>query len=142
VLVAIFLIQRRYATDPLWPKPCPAAERTADVKWHSHKSNVILADFAHVFEIRRLQKCADPTPVGSATTLKTTDFRLILDGISRLEPQLLDTANILLPLCRGYSGFVALGFHALVFAQVGKRPAVFPAVRGVLLIKRHGAGAY
>ena len=79
-----------------------------------------------------------PGPMRRASSLEATDVALVLDGVGRLQSQLLDPLFLLLGVGRGNGGLVALILHPFVLAQVRKVSGMLPMVRSVLLVERHG----
>jgi len=108
-----------------------------NVERHTYESDVVLADLAHVFEIRRFQKRIDARPVRQLAALKATDLALVLNGVNTFEPELLPAADFFFPLRRGKRRLFLQCLHALQALEVGQCAIVFAMFGCVPVIESH-----
>src|ERR1700737_2098188 len=75
--------------------------------------------------------------MGQLSTLETTDFGFVFDGIRALEAKLFSAPHLGFPLC-GRQGRLRLErFHALEAGVVGQGAFVLTMIGGVPVIKSH-----
>ncbi len=136
-LEVIGRVQRRNAANALWTEARAGAIGSPDVERDAQKRNVVLADLAHVFEIRRFEKRVDAGPVRQLAPLEATDLGFVFDGVHAFETELLAAADFFLPLAVRDGVLFLQGAHAFELAEVWERPRVFAVVGRVAFVKGH-----
>ncbi len=88
-------VERRNPPDSLRTEARAGAIGGADIERHAQESHVVVADFAHVFQIGRLQKRIDAGPMRQLAALEATDLGFVFDGIDALQAELFAAADFL-----------------------------------------------
>ena len=130
-------VQRRDPANPLRPEARSGAVGGPDIEGHAQERHVVLADLAHILEIRRLEERIDAGPMRQLSALEATDLGLVLDGVHALEAELLSAADLLLPLPERDLFFFSQGSHSLQFLEIGESAGVFAMAWCVGFVEGH-----
>ena len=99
-------VKRRDAPDALRAEAGAGAVGGADIERRADEGYIVLADLAHILEIRRLEESVNAGPVRQLAALEATDLGLVLNRVDAFETEFFSAANFLLPLPQGNAPFV------------------------------------